>query len=113
MQNFTILLLPTIIYNSTPSTPYTISWLLLEPCITESQKPSERKSHLDLAKKTLTLNGFLLDLPISFLRVKPTSQLVLNKLFLDSQPYPTSKVSQTKSSEYFWKPVFKWRSNHF
>ena len=27
---------PTVIYNSTPTTPYIISWLLLKPCITES-----------------------------------------------------------------------------
>ena len=32
---------------------------------------------------------------------------------MDLQPYPTSKVYRTKSSGYFWKPVFKWRSKFF
>ena len=53
---------PTVIYNSTSTTPFhhklAVARTLYHQIDSHIQKPSERNSHLDLTEKTLTFNGF-------------------------------------------------------
>ena len=64
------------------------------------QKTSERKFDLDLTKKTLTLNGFLLDLPFPFLRVKPISQLVLNFFWIHNPTLHRRCIGQNQANTF-------------